>query len=122
MNSQDLHMTLYALFCLSRDHLPIDYQSIGLLSGITPTDASDVLHLLDQYSLADASRIRLTMKGLAIAVSRSSSIVGPTVEAALSRLYPSVTVDRKDPLDLSMIAKGNTEGLREPHQEVTDRL
>jgi DNA-binding MarR family transcriptional regulator len=69
MNNDDLYATLYALYTLSRATLPIDAGAIGRLISLTPTQVASALIELERAGLVNASRARLTMAGLAIAVS-----------------------------------------------------
>jgi hypothetical protein len=63
--------TLYALFCLSRDTLPIDAGSVGQLTGLSATQTAVDLIRLESQGYVDASRARLTMLGLARAAQLS---------------------------------------------------
>lgn len=60
--------TLYALYCLSRETLPIDAGALGRLTGVSATQTAVALVQLERRGYVNASRIRLTMLGLARAV------------------------------------------------------
>lgn len=65
MSTPATHRVLIALFSLSRGTLPIDAGELGRLSGLSPTGAARALLQLEAEGLADASRARLTLLGLA---------------------------------------------------------
>lgn len=56
------------MFSLSKATLPIDAGALGRCCAITATAVAEGLLALEQAGLVDASRARLTMKGLAAAV------------------------------------------------------
>jgi hypothetical protein len=75
---------LHALFLLSRDNLPISAVSLAAKAGVTPTRAATALCGLDQAGLADASRARLTMRGLVVALANGGALGGTGPQAANS--------------------------------------
>lgn len=56
---------LYALFTLSRRGVLIDAGELGRLAGTSALVAAEGLVALEHAGLADASRLRLTLRGLA---------------------------------------------------------
>jgi hypothetical protein len=68
---------LHALFCLSRDTQHISAATLGEAVSLTPTQTGAALVLLEQQGLVDASRARLTMKGLVMAMQVGSASGGP---------------------------------------------
>jgi hypothetical protein len=58
---------LRALFCLSRDTRHISALTLAAATGLTPTRAAEALVALERDGLVDASRARLTMRGLVLA-------------------------------------------------------
>jgi len=99
------HQILHALFCLSRDTLPIDAGALGRATGVSSLRAARVLVQLERAGLVDASRARLTMLGLARAVSVDSGAGGkrPDLQAATrppqphSAPVPAAPADRERP-------------------------
>jgi len=87
MTREDIQATLYAVFELSRASLQIDAGSIGAAIGLCATEAAEALLELDSMGLVDASRARLTMKGLVAAVSGGAGLAGARLdlEAVRSR-------------------------------------
>ena len=87
MTREEIQATLHAVFELSRANLHIDAGSIGRAVGLSATQAAEALLALESKGLVDASRARLTMKGLVVAVSGGGGLAGarPDLEAARSR-------------------------------------
>jgi hypothetical protein len=56
---------LYALFTLSRRGGPSDAGALGRFAGTSALVAAEALVALESVGLADASRLRLTLQGLA---------------------------------------------------------
>lgn len=79
---------LHALFCLSRDTLPIDAGSLGRVTGLSAVQAAQALVELERTGLVDASRARLTMLGLARAVAVDSSCGGHGLDLSQVRVAP----------------------------------
>jgi hypothetical protein len=77
---------LRALFCLSRDTRPISAVTIADASGITPTRAAEALVELERGGWVDASRARLTLRGLALAVRIRDGAGGLGKKRAASRV------------------------------------
>ena len=95
MARKDAQETLYAVFELSRANLPIDASSLGRAVGLSASQAAEALLELESRGLVDASRARLTMKGLVVAVSGGDGLAGGRLdlEAARSpRTRPATTV------------------------------
>ena len=67
---------LRALFCLSRDTRHISALTLAAATGLTPTRAGEALVALERNGLVDASRARLTMRGLALATRIKASAGG----------------------------------------------
>lgn len=67
---------LYALFCMSRATLPIDVASIADSAGVSVVAAGESFVRLEQAQLINANRARLTMLGLAKAVSLKADLGG----------------------------------------------
>jgi hypothetical protein len=67
---------LHALFLLSRDNQPISATSLAERAGVTPTRAATALCTLELAGLADASRARLTLRGLVVALARDGALGG----------------------------------------------
>jgi len=67
---------LHALLHLSRDNRPISAASLAAVAGVTPTRAATALCTLELAGLADASRARLTMRGLVAALARDGALGG----------------------------------------------
>jgi hypothetical protein len=62
-------LTLLALLDLARGDVPADAGSLARVLGRSPTECATVLVRLDALGLCDATRARLTFRGLAIAAS-----------------------------------------------------
>jgi hypothetical protein len=60
---------LYALYCFSRDTCQIDASALARSCGVSATRAAEAMVELERAGLVDASRARLTLLGLARAVS-----------------------------------------------------
>lgn len=71
---------LYALYCLSRDTRHISAQTLARAAEVTPTHAARALVALEAAGLVDASRARLTMLGLAKAVSAGADLGGQGIQ------------------------------------------
>jgi hypothetical protein len=67
---------LRALFCLSRDTQRISALTLAAATGLTPTRAGEALVALERAGLVDASRARLTMRGLVLATRIKDSAKG----------------------------------------------
>jgi hypothetical protein len=87
MTRDEIQATLQAVFELSRANLHIDAGSIGRAVGLSATRAAEALLVLESKGMVDASRARLTMKGLVVAVSGGGGLAGvrPDLEAARSQ-------------------------------------
>lgn len=72
MTEQMLHAVLYALYALARADRPADAGAVARATGSAVTETAQALVELERRRLVDASRARLTMRGLAIAVSQSA--------------------------------------------------
>ena len=68
---------LVALFRLSRDTQHISAQTLALEVSSTPTQTGAALVQLEQLGVVDASRARLTMKGLVLAAQLGAGSGGP---------------------------------------------
>ena len=51
----------------TRAHVPSDASSLALHLGVTPTKVAEALLHLEERGMADATRARLTLRGLAAA-------------------------------------------------------
>lgn len=60
---------LLVLFNLAREDEPADLSLIAARLGLSCVETDDLLSQLDRAGLVDAERVRLTLPGLAIAVS-----------------------------------------------------
>jgi len=80
MTNEDIQATLYAVFALSRANLPVDAGSIGRAVGLCASQAAEALLELESRGLVDASRARLTMKGLVVAVSGGAGLAGARLD------------------------------------------
>ncbi len=79
--SSDLLLrVLGALYLLSPMQAHIDASSLARRLGTTPTTAALALVRLERLGLADASRARLTLRGLAVATTQAAAL-----EAAASQ-------------------------------------
>jgi hypothetical protein len=76
MTTHTTDRILHALFCLSRDTHPIDASRLGRVTGNSATQAARALVLMEQYGWVDATRARLTFRGLARAVQLDASTGG----------------------------------------------
>lgn len=70
---------LIALFRLSRDTLHISARTLADEVSCTPTQTGAALVSLEQEGVVDASRARLTMKGLVLAAQLGAGSGGPRV-------------------------------------------
>lgn len=77
---------LHALFCMSRENLPIDATRLGRAVGQSPSATAAALLRLERAGLVDASRARLTMLGLARAVAIGSELGGSGVDLGAARV------------------------------------
>lgn len=93
---------LYALFCMSRATLQIDAAAIADATGLSTVAAGESLIRLERADLVDATRARLTMRGLAKAVSLKTDL-GGTAPMAMRR----PTTNRSTSLPLA--ARGELE-------------
>jgi hypothetical protein len=98
MSNQELQATLYAIFRLSRDNLHIDASSIGRVVGISTSGVALALIELDRLGLVDASRARLTMPGLVIAVSSSAGLSGSRLDLSTARQEQSRVCSQSIPI------------------------
>jgi hypothetical protein len=80
MSNRDLHATLFAIFTLSKANSHIDASSVGRMTGLCATETATAFLELECIGLIDASRARLTMKGLVVALSSSGGIAGCRLE------------------------------------------
>lgn len=69
-------LILYALFCLCRDNRHISAATLARAARTTPTRAAAALVSLERAGLVDASRVRLTMLGLARAAAAGAGVGG----------------------------------------------
>jgi hypothetical protein len=109
--------TLYALFCLSRDTLPIDAGALAQLTGLTVIQAAECLLQLERQGYVDASRARLTMLGLARAAQLSRQSGGGSLTAGWT---PARAPHKVEPrLKPPVAAKRSSESspAREPQSE-----
>jgi DNA-binding MarR family transcriptional regulator len=102
MINDDLYATLFALFNLSKATLPIDASAIGELINLSPTEVGMALVELERSGLVDASRARLTMAGLVVALS-------PKAKAGAARLINAKA--RAKTLALSLPMAAQSEGV-----------
>jgi hypothetical protein len=79
---------LHALLLLSRNNLPISATSLAAMAGVTPMRAASALCALELAGLADASRARLTMRGLVAALAQDSALGGTASPAGSSTAPP----------------------------------
>jgi hypothetical protein len=112
MTREDIQATLYAVFELSRASTPVDATSIGCAIGLSATEAAEALLELEGKGLVDASRARLTMKGLVAAVSGGAGLAGARLdlEAARSRRVRRAVVVESPDEDRSPDPDGVGEG------------
>ncbi len=85
MEREDILATLYAVFALSRANLRVDASSVGRAVGLSASQAAEALLELESRGLVDASRARLTMKGLVAAVSGGPGLVGARLDLDAAR-------------------------------------
>jgi hypothetical protein len=71
---------LRALFCLSRETRHISATTLAAVAGVTPTRAAQALLALERAGLVDASRARLTMRGLVAAAQLGAAGGGGVIE------------------------------------------
>jgi hypothetical protein len=72
---------LRTLFLQSRDNQHISAASLAAVAGVTPTAAASALCALELAGLADASRARLTMRGLVAALADDGALGGTGPQA-----------------------------------------
>lgn len=98
--------TLQALFCLCRDNRPVDAASLARALGVTATRVGTALVQLERDGLVDASRARLTMEGLARAVSRGTDMggAGLDLEAEASETEAELPVAARSELPPARIS------------------
>jgi len=75
---------LHALLLQSRDNRRISAASLAAMAGVTPTRAAAALCTLEFAGLADASRARLTMRGLVAALAKAGALGGTGPQAGSS--------------------------------------
>ena len=92
---------LHALFLMSRDTRHISAATLARAARVTPTRAAEALVALERAGLVDASRARLTLRGLAVAVQSGAGRGGL---GAAQR--PAAQPDRKAQTALPWAAKG----------------
>jgi hypothetical protein len=80
---------LHALFCLSRDTRHISAATLATAAGVTPTRAGEALLALERAGLVDASRARLTMRGLVAAARLGAAGGGGIVERRAQAQAPA---------------------------------
>lgn len=92
MNDPTDNRILYALFGLSRNTLPTDVSALAEATDLPLHAVGQALLRLEQAGLVDAARGRLTMTGLAKAVSLtrdlSGTAPGPAVTQARTHQEP----------------------------------
>jgi hypothetical protein len=76
---------LYALFTLSRRGVVIDAGELGRFAGTSALVAAEALIALEHSGLADATRLRLTLQGLA----RASRLGAAAADGGWSSPQPS---------------------------------
>ncbi|MCG8557185.1 MAG: MarR family transcriptional regulator [Proteobacteria bacterium] len=74
------HATLYALFELARADRPAQAGVIAEAIGSTPSVVARALVELEQEGLVDATRARLTMRGLAVAAALENDAKPPRLD------------------------------------------
>ena len=85
MNDPIDNRILYALFGLSRNTLPTDVAALAEATELSPLVVGQALVRLEEAGLVDASRARLTMTGLAKAVSLTRDLSGTAPGPALTQ-------------------------------------
>jgi DNA-binding IclR family transcriptional regulator len=80
MTDPTLQTVLQALFFLSRDTRHISATTVATVAGLTPTRAGQALLALERAGLVDATRARLTMRGLVAAARLGAAGGGGIVE------------------------------------------
>lgn len=70
-----LFRVLDALYLLSPMHARIDASSLARRLGTTPTEVVLALARLEQLGFVDALRVRLTLRGLAIAATQAAELL-----------------------------------------------
>lgn len=89
MTDQTDNRVLYALFCMSRATLPIDTAGLADSAGLSIVAAGEALVRLERAEYVDASRARLTMRGLAKAVSLKADLGGTAPMVAVRGSQPA---------------------------------
>jgi DNA-binding IclR family transcriptional regulator len=74
-----LFALLDALYTLSPTQARLDAASLARRLGVSVTDAARALVRLEQLGLADAARVRLTMRGLAVAAAHDAQVARESV-------------------------------------------
>jgi Mn-dependent DtxR family transcriptional regulator len=74
-----LFALLDALYTLSPTQARLDAPSLARRLGVSPSDAARALVRLEQLGLVDAVRVRLTMRGLAVAAAHAAQVVSESV-------------------------------------------
>jgi hypothetical protein len=74
-----LFALLDALYTLSPTQARLDAASLARRLGVSVTDAACALVRLEQLGLADAARVRLTMRGLAVATAHAAQVAAENV-------------------------------------------
>jgi len=96
MTLQSTDPTLYALFCLRRQTLPVHTGTLARLTGRSASQIALDLLQLESLGLVSAADARLTMLGLArgAQLARASGDVAvPEVKRKAPRLKPPVAAD-----------------------------
>ena len=73
-NRTTLLSVLYALFSLASADSKAHVSAVARAAGVSPTLAVRALARLEELGLCDASRVRLTFRGLAVASSYAASV------------------------------------------------
>lgn len=95
MTDPTLQSILHALFVLSRDTRHISATTLAAAAGVTPTRAGQALLALERAGLVDASRARLTMRGLVAAARLGAAGGGGIVEQRARAQAPAGRVVTK---------------------------
>lgn len=95
MTDPTLQTILHALFVLSRDTRHISATTLAAVAGVTPTRAGQALLALERAGLVDASRVRLTMRGLVAAARLGAAGGGGLVEGRARAQAPAGSVAAK---------------------------
>ena len=74
MQNTDALSALHAIFTLQKDDHPVTIASLARHLQISRTDVTEALDLLATCGLCDAERVRLTMRGLAVAANHDARI------------------------------------------------